>query len=235
MAESGTARPLRREGLVGQAAARFREEVVSGRWPVGDKIPTEADLAATFGIGRNTVREAVQSLVHAGLLRREQGRGTYVISSSELSGSLERQLAGGTRRHYLELRLALDSTAASLAAQHRTDADVELLRRLRDRREAAWASDDVDLRTAADLDLHRAIVASTHNPLYVRLYDDMLDVFARHMRDDEGADEASVHRLHDELVEAVAAQDAGRAAALVSAIVEPFMGRPAGPGAAAPR
>ena len=65
--QSGTREPMRRVGLIDQAAARFREEVVSGRWPVGERIPTEAALVAEFGIGRNTVREALQSLVHAGL------------------------------------------------------------------------------------------------------------------------------------------------------------------------
>lgn len=206
-----------------QAAARFREEVVSGRWPVGERIPTEPALVSEFGIGRNTVREALQSLVHAGLLRREQGRGTFVISSSELTGTLERQLAGGSRRHYLELRLALDSTAASLAARSRSDADVELLRELRDRREASWASDDVGLRASADLDLHRAVVAATHNPLYVKLYSSMLDVFAVHMRGEESEDEVAAHRNHHDLVEAIAAADADRAVAVVASIFDPFM------------
>lgn len=221
--QSGTREPMRRVGLIDQAAERFREEVVSGRWPVGERIPTEAALVAEFGIGRNTVREALQSLVHAGLLRREQGRGTFVISSSELTGTLERQLAGGSRRHYLELRLALDSTAASLAAASRTDADVVLLRELRDRREAAWSTDDPDARASADLDLHRAIVAATHNPLYVTLYSSMLDVFAVHMRDDESGDEDAAHRRHHELVEAIADGDADRAAASVAAIMDPFL------------
>lgn len=220
--QSGTREPMRRVGLIDQAAARFREEVVSGRWPVGERIPTEAALVAEFGIGRNTVREALQSLVHAGLLRREQGRGTFVISSSELTGTLERQLAGGSRRHYLELRLALDSTAASLAAASRTDADVAQLRDLRDRREAAW-SHDPDARARADLDLHRAIVEATHNPLYVTLYSSMLDVFAVHMRDDESGDEDAAHRRHHELVEAIAEGDADRAAASVAAIMDPFL------------
>jgi DNA-binding FadR family transcriptional regulator len=221
--QSDTREPLRRVGLIDQAAARFRDEVVSGRWPVGERIPTEVALVAEFGIGRNTVREALQSLVHAGLLRREQGRGTFVISRSELTGTLERQLAGGTRRHYLELRLALDSTAASLAAASRTDADVVLLRELRDRREAAWSTDDPDARASADLDLHRAIVAATHNPLYVTLYSSMLDVFAVHMRDDESGDEDAAHRRHHELVEAIADGDADRAAASVAAIMDPFL------------
>src|SRR6476660_7784177 len=132
--ESGTPPQVRRVGLIDQVAARFQEEISSGRWPVGERIPVEADLVAAFGAGRNTVREALQSLVHAGLLRREQGRGTCVISTSELSGSLARQLAGGSRHHSRALRLALDSTAASLAALRRTDADGELLRDLRARR-----------------------------------------------------------------------------------------------------
>src|SRR6478609_12155985 len=140
--QSGTPQPMRRVGLIDQAAARFRDEVVSGRWPVGERIPTEAALVTEFGIGRNTVREALQSLVHSGLLRREQGRGTFVISDSELNGALQRQLAGGSRRHYLELRLALDSSASSLAAHNRSEADVAQLRELRDRREATWPTAD---------------------------------------------------------------------------------------------
>lgn len=221
--ESGTRQPMRRVGLIDQAAERFREEVVSGRWPVGEQIPTEAALVSEFGVGRNTVREALQSLVHAGLLRREQGRGTFVISSSELTGTLERQLGGGTRRHYLELRLALDSAAASLAAMNRSDADVELLRELRDRREASWSTDDLDLRASADLALHRAIVAATHNPLYVKLYSSMLDIFAAHMRDEKSEDEDAAHRHHHELVEAIADGDADRAATKVGSIFRPFM------------
>lgn len=216
---------MRRVGLIDQAAARFRDEIVSGRWAVGERIPTEAALVAEFGVGRNTVREALQSLVHAGLLRREQGRGTFVISRSELTGTLERQLAGGSRRHYLELRLALDSTAASLAAASRSDDDVEHLRELRDRREAAWDADDRDARARADLDLHRAIVAATHNPLYVTLYSSMLDVFTVHMRDEENADDEAAHRHHHQLVEAVARQDAAGAAAAVAAIFDPFLPR----------
>jgi DNA-binding FadR family transcriptional regulator len=219
----GTSAPMRREGLIDQAAAAFRDAIVSGRWPVGERIPTESALVSEFGVGRNTVREALQSLVHAGMLRREQGRGTFVLSDSELDSTLERQLSGGSRRHYLELRLALDSAAASLASQNRSAADVEVLRGLRDSRQASWASDDPDQRAEADLALHNAIVEATHNPLYVKLYASMLNVFVVHMHDDPSDDEDTAHLLHHELVEAIASQDADRAAATVQAIFEPFM------------
>lgn len=222
--ESGTARSVRRVGLIDQVAGRFHDEITSGRWPVGAQIPIEAELAEAFGVGRNTVREALQSLVRAGLLSREQGRGTFVIASTELPGSLVRELSGGSRHHYLELRLALDSTAASLAALRRTGADVERLRELRDERERAWATADGDLRAHADLALHQAVVEATHNPLYVRLYAGMTDVFAAHMRDEESGDDETAHRHHRDLVEAIAAGDPERASALVRDIFEPFMG-----------
>lgn len=222
-AQPATPRPLRRTGLVDQAAERFRQEVLSGRWPVGERIPTEPVLVQQFGVGRNTVREAVQSLVHSGLLRREQGRGTYVISDSELTGTLERQLGGGTRRHYLELRYALDSTAASLAATNRADADVDQLRTLCEQRRASWDSDDANQQALTDLALHRAIVEATHNPLYLKLYSSMLDVFAAQMRGEESEDAEAAHRHHHNLVEAIAAQDPEAAAAHVAAIFAPFM------------
>ncbi|MDT0158763.1 FCD domain-containing protein [Microbacterium sp. ARD32] len=214
---------MRRAGLVDQAAERFREAIVSGRWPVGERIPTEPALVSEFGVGRNTIREAVQSLVHAGLLRREQGRGTFVISSSELSTSLERQLAGGSREHYLELRLVLDSAAASLAARNRTESDARLLRELCAQRQASWEADEPDERARADLALHSAIVAATHNPLFAELYASMLAVFAVHMRDERSEDEDAAHRNHRELVEAVVGGDAERAAAAVTSIFDPFM------------
>ena len=222
--QSGTPQRVRRVGLIDQVAGRFHDEITSGRWPVGGRIPVEAELVEAFGAGRNTVREALQSLVRAGLLSREQGRGTFVIADTELPGSLVRELSGGSRHHYLELRLALDATAASLAALRRTSADVERLRELRDRRERAWGEGDSDLRARSDLALHRAVVVATHNPLYVQLYEGLTDVFAAHMRDEEPGDAETAHRHHHDLVEAIAAGDPERASALVRDIFEPFMG-----------
>lgn len=214
--------PMRREGLIDQAAEHFRQAIVSGRWPLGQKIPTEPALVSEFGIGRNTVREALQSLVHAGLLRREQGRGTFVISDSELTGTLQRQLGGGTRKQYLELRHALDSAAAALAAVNRSAEDVALLRELCTQRRASWAGGDTQLQAGTDLALHSAIVAATHNPLYVKLYAGMLDVFAAHMRGEETEDEATAHKNHHDLVEAIAAADPELATRVVARIFEPF-------------
>ena len=115
------------------------------------------------------------------------------------------------------------STAASLAARNRTNEDIDRLRELDAARKDSWSSGDSEERVSADLQLHSAIVAATHNPLYMKLYASMLTVFAVHMRDETSDDEDAAHLHHHELVEAIAAGDSERAAAAVAAIFEPFM------------
>jgi len=54
--------------LVGQVTAQIEYMIESGQWRVGEKIPPEPELMVKFDVSRNTLREAVQSLVHIGLL-----------------------------------------------------------------------------------------------------------------------------------------------------------------------
>lgn len=66
----------------------LRAEIVTGRWKVGDQLPTERELCETFGLSRTTVRDAIESLVSEGLLRREKGRGTFVAEPKILESLL---------------------------------------------------------------------------------------------------------------------------------------------------
>ncbi len=56
----------------------FRDKVQSGEWPAEQPIPSERELAGRYGVSRMTVRQAISELVEAGILHREQGRGTFV-------------------------------------------------------------------------------------------------------------------------------------------------------------
>src|SRR3954454_17828805 len=91
----------RRAGLIEQVIDQLREQIGGGTWPIGAGTPTESELAALTGTSRNTVREAVQSLVHAGLLERRQGSGTYVLAASELAGAVSRRVATAHHGHVL--------------------------------------------------------------------------------------------------------------------------------------
>ncbi len=63
----------------GQLAAELRQAVVAGRYPPGRRLPTEAELVASTGLSRQTVRRAFQDLVAEGVIYRVRGRGTFAV------------------------------------------------------------------------------------------------------------------------------------------------------------
>ena len=72
-----------------QLATVLREGIISGRFPIGGKIPTEAELVDQYAVSRATVRGALQHLREEGLIRREAGRGTFVARAPDFTGTLE--------------------------------------------------------------------------------------------------------------------------------------------------
>jgi GntR family transcriptional regulator len=66
-----------------QVAAELRRRIESGHWAAGQKISTLEELQAEFGVARVTVRQAVELLEKDGLVRRQQGRGTFVATDVE--------------------------------------------------------------------------------------------------------------------------------------------------------
>jgi DNA-binding FadR family transcriptional regulator len=206
-------RAARRTGLIDQVIEQLREQIVAGTWPIGGRIPTEAELAQLTGTSRNTVREAVQSLVHAGLLERRQGSGTYVLAANELAGAVSRRVAGAHQHHVLEVRRALEVGAARLAAQRRTREDVARMRELLAARNAAAERKDLREVAANDLALHRAIGQAAHNPVLTDLYEHLLDAMYESILHNTLTGRAQDPSEHVGLIDAIWDQDADRAAA----------------------
>ncbi len=172
----------RRTGLIDATVSELRRRITSGDWPIGSRIPAEPALVELLGVGRNTVREAVQSLVHAGLVERRQGSGTYVLSASELAVSMSRQIADARQRDVVEVRRSLEVEAARLAARRRTTSDVATITALRDERAEAYLSGQLDRMVAADLALHRAIARAARNPVLLSLYENLIDAITDNIR-----------------------------------------------------
>jgi len=156
--------------LVEQVVSQIDSLIHSGEWPVGKRIPAEPELVRELGVSRNTVREAVKALVHAGLLEARQGDGTYVCSSSDFGAALLRRLRRANIAEILEVRYSLEREAARLAALRRTPEDVEVLRIHLAQTEG---SVDSNAYIQADMALHQAIVAATYNSVLIDLYEYM--------------------------------------------------------------
>jgi len=62
-----------------QVASDLRQAIAAGRYPAGQRLPTEAELVASTGLSRQTVRRAFQELVTEGVIYRVRGRGTFAV------------------------------------------------------------------------------------------------------------------------------------------------------------
>ncbi len=77
-----------KQTLAEKVRKSLEQEIITGKYELGSKIPPETLLVQQFQVGRNTVREAVQSLIHLGLLEARQGSGTYVIAKDHFTASM---------------------------------------------------------------------------------------------------------------------------------------------------
>ena len=113
-------------------ANRIRRLIHDGALSAGDRLPGERDLAADLGVGRVSVREAIRVLADAGYLtvRRGDAGGTFVTGlDSPYEAWLERMRSRMRELDsILDLRIALEGHAASLAAHRRSNAELRSLR-----------------------------------------------------------------------------------------------------------
>jgi GntR family transcriptional regulator len=129
----------RPEPLWHQTERALRALIADGTWPDGAQLPNEAKLSEMLGVSRITMRHALRNMEEWGLLRREQGRGTFVRNSTVIAGArgptsltqemADRGLSAGSR--ILELTEIPADNAIASALEIREGAAVVKLRRLR--------------------------------------------------------------------------------------------------------
>lgn len=202
--------------LVEQVALQIEGLIESGQWAVGMRIPAEPELMADLNVSRNTLREAIRALTHAGLLKTRQGDGTYVCSSSALGAVLQKRIVRTDTMDTLEVRHALEREGAFLAAQRRTCDEAQELLLHFERWEAAAKLGDLDVYVTEDIRLHQMILRASHNNILIELYDHIVealhDSIASLTRSEVKPTFIEIHR---QLVEGIVAQDSNQAVAAV--------------------
>ena len=141
MTPHGADPPVRRHdgiALWRQIATTLQERIGAGSYPPGRQLPTEEQLSRAFGVNRHTVRRALEELSRDGLIRIEQGRGSFVAEDViDYTVAPRTRFSEWIRRHNKEpsgrvLRLAETAAPAVVAAGLgvRTGAKVVVLERL---------------------------------------------------------------------------------------------------------
>jgi GntR family transcriptional regulator, transcriptional repressor for pyruvate dehydrogenase complex len=112
----------RAPNLPSQLARMISDEILGGRFKAGERLPTERELAETFGVSRNVVREAIARLTFEGTVEPRQGSGVFVLGTNPIAAlRLDPEMLRDRSlfANLFELRSILEGEAASLAAARR--------------------------------------------------------------------------------------------------------------------
>lgn len=183
-APSATFRRIRSARAFDEIAAQIRTELAEGRLAVGTRLPSERALSEQFGVSRNTLREALRSLEHAGLIRLQKGAsgGAFISQHSDeaiSTGLMDMYHVGSIQPAQLtEARIWLESVVVREACRRATPADIDLLNRTIDEAQDAKERGDFDARAERHIEFHRILARMTNNPVMVIVMNGVLDVLS---------------------------------------------------------
>jgi DNA-binding FadR family transcriptional regulator len=205
-----------------RVAYRILTDIRTGQYKAGDRLPTEPELAHSFGVGRTSIREGIGQLRMLGIVEVRRGIGTFVRprETDEAQVAFDQWNA---KNHYqildlFEVRMSLEATAAALAAQR---ANAEVVARLEEAARAhlgAHDSGDLEDLVTTDQAFHALLVASSENQALHTVYADLVPQLVDYRRKSlalEGAPRRSGDG-HLAIVEAIRQRNplSARAAAL---------------------
>src|SRR5262245_8204985 len=168
---------VQRRGLHHELVSWFGLRIVRGDYAPGEVLPRADELAASLGVSRTVLREAMKVLAEKGLIESRQRSGTRIRAREDWNlvdpDVIRWQREAGPNLQFLrdlsEVRLVFETHAARFAAIRATPEDVASLLELYQQMESEIG--DAEEYARADLALHKRILHATHNPLLAQLTD----------------------------------------------------------------
>lgn len=161
----------RRETLTDQLTRTLTDRIAAGHYAVGTKLPSEQDMINEFGVSRTVVREAIAKLRARGSVTTMQGVGAFVMQQDVTKGfEIDSASLSAVQEMVavLELRIALESEAAVLAAQRRTPEQLAAMKEALHEMGAAIARGEDAVQ--ADMRFHQSIAEAAGNPHFLKLF-----------------------------------------------------------------
>ncbi|HEV7383070.1 MAG TPA: GntR family transcriptional regulator [Dyadobacter sp.] len=205
---------IKKRNLADELAARLVQKISDGEFAVGDKLPTEPELMAMFGVGRSTVREAIRNLSQTGLVRVQQGVGTFVEKVRPASDEpLSERLVRAKGLELNEIRQLIELKIAEKAAENRSDEDIEVIAgHLKMRGEMALANIP-DKCIQADINFHLSIAIAAKSEFLLELYKTIAEHLQSYFLELYINTESFVNtqHMHEALLQSIVDQEPARA------------------------
>lgn len=168
---------LHKDSVVNQVVKQITDSIIAGDLKPGDKLPTEPELCESFGIGRNSVREAIKILEAYGVVYIKRAEGTFVNDSYNHK-MLDPMLYGilldkNLRINIIQVRKVLDTGMLYQIISMITDEKMDKIQQEFESLKTVVLGEGVAAKQVlqADVDFHRALVESTGNPILCNMHE----------------------------------------------------------------
>ena len=207
--------PLERQSLVDRLTTRLGEAILAGRYDRGATLPPERDLARALQVNRTSLKHALQRLEQLGFIATRHGIGSVVLDPTETAGArllsyLVFRTSGidtAVLSDLIEARTLLGGFLTRLAAERRSEADVQKLAQVLEGLDAA--GDDPDEIQRLELAFFRNIMRATRNQIFVTLAGSMFAVYLgrAHVFRDAFTDRVAIRRALGRVLDGIRAKD----------------------------
>jgi GntR family transcriptional repressor for pyruvate dehydrogenase complex len=201
---------------VDEISAQVREMIAGGRLKPGDRLPSERDLSARLGVSRNTLREALRALEHAGIVEMRKGAtgGAFVRFGSSgviVSGMRDLYYLGAiTPEQLTEARVWFSEVIVRVACERATEEDLAALDANID---AVAKAADFDERARHNRKFHVILALATRNPILVITMEGIVEVFAQFIAQIGPSDNSFILPSRRRFMKHLRARDAAAAVA----------------------
>lgn len=197
-------------------AAQVRDMIASGRLKPGDRLPSERDLAARLNVSRNTLREALRALEHAGIVEMRKGAtgGAFVRHGSSgviVNGLRDLYHLGAiTPQQLTEARVWISEIVVRIACERASEEDFAALEA---NIEASAKAPDFDERALHNREFHVILARATRNPIMVITMESIMAVFGNFIAQIGPSDNTFILPSRRRFMKHLRARDAAAAAA----------------------
>jgi DNA-binding FadR family transcriptional regulator len=177
---------IQKHNVVDVIYEQMKQNIQDGLWEPGCKLPSEAELTATFQVSRVSVRSAVQKLRDLGVVVTHQGKGTYVTREVARYGSFSdnQPILHLSQEEFDDMRVfrqTVEFKCMELAVQNATDEDVKVLESALNR--MLVSKDDYKKYSLADYDFHLAIVKASHNKVFIHVMESLKGIYVHYLEE----------------------------------------------------
>ncbi|MEN0056473.1 MAG: FadR/GntR family transcriptional regulator [Mucilaginibacter sp.] len=211
---------IHKKSLAEEVAEQLRTAIANGSYKAGEQLPTEPELMKQFGVGRSSVREAIRILANSGLLRVQQGVGTFIEAPAGITEPFHQRLKRAEAPDLDEVRRLLEMKIAEKAAANRTNDDLKKIKAALDKRTAmAHGAASLEDCVQADIDFHMSIAEAARNPILTDLYQSFCIQLKSWFM--QAYPDVSIFQdtLHEELYESIKARDPQKAWDCIAQII----------------